>query len=458
MWLPTRSRNSVQNLGMEPTPPAATVVALRPDDHEDAARVAIDWLAERHRKGWRNAFEAVLALWRPNAPASGWQLDDDGMTMVSINVGEWLIARGAIHARGGLQNINEYLLGSAGPSLTPGQQRWIAQLGEKPLRLYRVTEVRPDEGLTLVDEMDAQAAPLVVRERSGSRSAKPGMLMGARIMQVNQPFADHMELSGALYPFAKLREAQVIAQMHSAAAPHADDDARDLVETAIARAWLAQWLEPAPLPQMRDAASGDALLLVTDHYRVLDAAALSAALAAEPDVSGDASRGWHRDVAAEGGLQRSLAAINPGKSTDGIEVFYRTQRLADAGRAWFEAAAGTAVQHLTREIVDPVRAMSQAGGADERAHAPPPAPGLPPEQLALAVEQLMRRHYANWCDEPIPALGGRTPRTAMATPAGLERVKGLLREYEDGERRQSAAQGRPPFSYQFLWDALGISR
>ena len=70
----------------------------------------------------------------------------------------------------------------------------------------------------------------------------------------------------------------------------------------------------------------------------------------------------------------------------------------------------------------------------------------------------MYRHYANWCDEPIPALGDRTPRQAVTTPAGLERVKGLLREYEDGERRQSASQGRPAFSYQFLWDALGITR
>ena len=33
---------------------------LRPRDHEDAARVAISWLAERHRKGWRSAFEALL--------------------------------------------------------------------------------------------------------------------------------------------------------------------------------------------------------------------------------------------------------------------------------------------------------------------------------------------------------------------------------------------------------------
>jgi hypothetical protein len=38
--------------------------SLRPRDHEDAARVAITWLTERHRKGWRNAFEALLDLWR----------------------------------------------------------------------------------------------------------------------------------------------------------------------------------------------------------------------------------------------------------------------------------------------------------------------------------------------------------------------------------------------------------
>jgi hypothetical protein len=78
--------------------------------------------------------------------------------------------------------------------------------------------------------------------------------------------------------------------------------------------------------------------------------------------------------------------------------------------------------------------------------------------MAQAIEQVIHRHYANWSDEAIPALGGLTPRQAITTPAGLERVKGLLREYEDGEQRQSAAQGRPAVSYQFLWDALGISR
>jgi len=194
---------------------------------------------------------------------------------------------------------------------------------------------------------------------------------------------------------------------------------------------------------------------------VRDAAALAAAMAVQPDVSGDAQQGLQRETRGGDGQLRSLAAINPGRKADRIEVFYRTQRLADEGRAWFEALAGSAVLHLTREITDPAGSLARSGEAgDIDAHNPATSstPDLPPEVLAQALEQFIHRHYANWCDETIPVLGGLTPRQALATSAGLERVKGLLREYEDGERRQGAAQGRPAVSYQFLWDALGISK
>lgn len=44
----------------------------------------------------------------------------------------------------------------------------------------------------------------------------------------------------------------------------------------------------------------------------------------------------------------------------------------------------------------------------------------------------------------------------MLNAAGLERVKGLLRSYEAGEREQANEQGRRAISYQFLWHALGL--
>ena len=243
------------------------------------------------------------------------------------------------------------------------------------------------------------------------------------------------------------------------------DNQHDQLELEIARAWLDQWFAPAPLPQIQDASTGDPLLLVTDHYRVLDAAALAASLASQPDVGADAQQGWHRMTLGADGAQRSLSTINPGRSTDRVELFHHTQRLADVGRAWFEGVAGAAVQHLTREITDPAGHLARAGGGEggnnmgrtPRSSAAS-TPELPPEVVAQAIEQALHRHYANWADETIPALDGRTPRQAITTPAGLERVKGLLREYEDGERQQSAAQGRPAVSYQFLWDALELSR
>lgn len=294
------------------------------------------------------------------------------------------------------------------------------------------------------------------------------MLIGARIMEVatGAGVDGHHELSGAIYPFSKLAEAAVLAQARQAMAGSAElelhvDNQRDLLELTIARAWLDQWFAPPSLPQIQDASTGDPLLLVTDHYRVLDAAALAAAVASQPDVSGDARQGWNRMAEGADGAQRSLSTINPGRSTDRIELFHRTQRLADAGRAWFEDVAGAAVQHLTREITDPAGHLARAGGGDTGRtprSSSTSTPELPPEVIAQAIEQMLHRHYANWADETIPALDGRTPRQALATPAGLERVKGLLREYEEGERQQSAAQGRPAVSYQFLWDALGISR
>jgi hypothetical protein len=437
--------------------------ARAPAEHDDGARIAMQWLAERHRKGWLAAFGALMQLWRPGDSPDAWDLGEDGAHMLGINVGEWLLARGRIQARGSLRDINAYVRGPHGPYLTTGQSSWIAQLSQRPLRLYRVTEVRREQGLMLIDELDPDAAPQFVREISASRTAEPGMLLGARLMQVGAGDDAHLELSGAVYPFAKLVQPAVLQRAHAVAdGVDLDDpgaeDRRDLLEIAIASVWLGQWLDPPPRPDLRDAATGEPLLLVTDHYRVLDAAALAAALAAQPDVRGDAVAGWSRSSDADdGGMQRSLVAINPGKSPDRIELFCRTRGLADAGREWFTQVAGSAVEFVERETVDPASVVSQRPAAGTTRPSPT-MPDLPPEVIAQAVTQALSRAYANWCDEPIPALGGKTPRQAIGSPAGLERVQGLLREYASHEQRSAAEQGRPVFSFQFLWDALGLSR
>ncbi|MGH6627251.1 MAG: SEC-C domain-containing protein [Burkholderiaceae bacterium] len=430
------------------------LAAQAADSHEGAVQRAIAWLVERHRKGFKTAFDALTDSMLPADAGRDTfaHLDDEVLGIVQINLTEWMLAEGEIFAKGAQRRVCEYLLGSDGPGMSPKQRAWLMQLGEQPLRLHTVTDVHKGEGVTLCDALDMQAPPVQVRERAGSASMTPGMLIGCRVMRL----PNHNELSGAIYPFSQLAAQGMLAQARAVAdsMPQADNQ-RALMSYAIMTAWLRQYLEPPPMPKLVDAQTGEALLLVTDHYRVLDPATLAQALATCTDVSGDAQAGWLREFEGEDGQWRTRAAINPGKQPDRIELFYRTQRHADEGRAWFDALAGSSVQFLAREITDPVGAMSKPGKASA---ASAPESSLSPDAMAEAIEQVLLRSYANWADDPIPALDHKTPRQAIQSASGLERVKGLLRSYESGEADMAARQGRRTISYQFLWDALGIAR
>jgi hypothetical protein len=180
------------------------------------------------------------------------------------------------------------------------------------------------------------------------------------------------------------------------------------------------------------------------------------ALSEQGDVQGDEESGWDRLIDCKDGQTRSVATISVETSTDKVTVFYKTQLYADESRLWFESVAGDAVLFLSRELSDPVGLLrNMPAGQDAK-----PADddlGLSPEAMAELIETSLRGMYANWADEPIEALAGKTPRQAVNTPAGVERVKGLLRMYEANEKRQAARQGRRTISFGFLWQALGIS-
>lgn len=214
---------------------------------------------------------------------------------------------------------------------------------------------------------------------------------------------------------------------------------------------------PPRMPTLVDASTGDPLLFVTDHYRIIDSARLVDVLDACTALCTQ-DGGWSREEQSADGIVRSRADIRVAKEADRLEVVYRTQRLADDGRRWFEELAGDCVRHLTRELVDPagVAARDKADGV-VREPASSGRPDLPPEVLSQAIEDALRRSYANWADEPIPALAGKTPRQAMRTAAGLERVKGLLRSYEANESEMAERDGRTAISWRFLWDSLGLA-
>ena len=383
------------------------------------------------------------------------EIDEHDWQGVQINAMEWLLAEGSIAVKGVQRNVADLLVGPGGPAFTPGQRSWIEQLRRQPLRLYDITEVLPGVGMRLCDALDTEEAPVMVYEKSGSKHAQVGNLIGVRIMDVD----GHHEISGSAYPFSLLMNASLLAELHAVVEDAAvrGEKLSHRLSAIIRRCWIAQYVRPLPLPTVIDSHSGDPILLITDHYRVKHWDDLAAALETQSDIEGDRASGWARHFACADGLTRQSVSINLGKSEDRIEVFYKTQNYADRGRPWFEALAGKSVEFAGRVLSDPRSAMKNPPTGNPGSSATT-VPNLPPEVLADAVEQVLRRTYANWSDEPIPALGGKTPRQAIATATGRERVRGLLRSYDAGEKDQAAQQGRREISYAFLWEALGLDR
>jgi hypothetical protein len=232
-------------------------------------------------------------------------------------------------------------------------------------------------------------------------------------------------------------------------------EVKEILSVIIPSYWLELFASSFQIPQILDRTTGEPLLLITDYYRVEDWGALERALSGETDVEGSHSEGWARLFDGTDGLRRSRLTIDPGRRPDQVKVSYRTQKHADEGRPWFEAVAGSAVVFRTREIADPKGMLSQLqpGEVPETAA----TYEIPPEVIGEVIEKAIRHQYADWADQPLPALDGKTPREAIQTPEGLEQVKFLLHTYEHGEARQAKAQQRPAVSYEFLWQELGIT-
>jgi hypothetical protein len=87
---------------------------------------------------------------------------------------------------------------------------------------------------------------------------------------------------------------------------------------------------------------------------------------------------------------------------------------------------------------------------------PPPEPsGLSPEQGRAVVHQMLEAHYRRVLDEPIPALGGKSPRAAAKTAKGREQLVAWLKALESLSARKP---GDPMASYDtgWMWAELGL--
>jgi hypothetical protein len=96
-----------------------------------------------------------------------------------------------------------------------------------------------------------------------------------------------------------------------------------------------------------------------------------------------------------------------------------------------------------------------------RADAGRRAPAAGAERLVADDERALVRqglddHYRRVLDQPIPALGGKSPRAAAKTPKGREKVAAWLKVLENHSAKRPAGDPIGGYDFGWMWQELGV--
>jgi len=184
---------------------------------------------------------------------------------------------------------------------------------------------------------------------------------------------------------------------------------------------------------------GDPLLLTTDHFAFEPGACAAVAEKLAAVEGAEAERNqpaetYHYTFIRPGNVMHAAwdnTIIGSATlSKRGLRVETNSVARAGALRARIEEACGSLLRHRIREHGDPQSPALVRDVAARRERASPP----PPEALQI-LRAFKARHYADWADQPLPALAGRTPRDAIRTARGRKEVELLLKDMENHEAR-----------------------
>ncbi|MEH2622998.1 hypothetical protein V1292_001053 [Bradyrhizobium sp. AZCC 1719] len=455
----------------------------------------MEWVT---RDEWRDRFEVVLEYHvLPACDDTGLEPDE----IVSI-LGEdkfirtvWACAFEDMLTRefkDGSNIVDDYLKhqGSKEPAST---RAYITALRNSVVSLYEVSDVVLDKSFRARDLVRG-GEPILISERLATRFLKQWDRFAGRIIQVG----GRTQISGAVLPYEHhsseelidgLRRLGKLTRKDKQALARSIGEEFDaaviarLSETERLRAtsptftsmWLVDAIDQAQrdLPELRNL-DGDELLLCTVCYplakgttedeirRVLNSCAdLRSITATQWNWIGGKKRG--RSSAARtrssGPLTVETTLDDGALSLGHLELDGRTlvlsvnsQERSERGRALLSAVLGKRIGQPSIEATTVEQAIA-LDDADE-----PEELDLSDEEHRAIIHETMDRHYRETLDQPVPALGNKSPRAAVKTKSGRAKVVDWLKMMEN--RTAKAGESNPAmasYSFDWMWAELGVA-
>ncbi len=372
--------------------------------------------------------------------------------------------------------------------------RYLSACLDSPFGFYEVIAVDPGHGMQMREVFTETTCQVLERSATGSLRMGDivyGMVVecdGVAMLEATAPFAFPLRFKPAIIDERELlledeaREREEMLEALAQAKAEAEDsghdagDLRDEVDEKIdsddatveARATLTRYalsrhdfplrevywelltslLNPRP-PQLHNT-DGDALSMQKLIFAVDSAAAAFAALkglAIEQSdeellrgaqyAADDALRrvefGWTKAGNSRyQGLQSTLlghieidgtqltAEVNSAKRATQFKSLVR-EKLGDKAR--YRMTEIQSMDRLMTEVRTGANKASSQADLDQAALMARP-------EVQAKLREVMAQHYAGWVDEKLPALKGKTPREAVRTAAGQEKVDALIRDIE----------------------------
>lgn len=369
------------------------------------------------------------------------------------------------------ENAADVFLKRQGSKASPRTRAYIAGLRDASASLYEVSKIVPGKTMVLTDQL-SNADPVTVREQSATQMLQQWDRIVVRIVRQG----DHNVISGALLPFDPDAVSMLDDGLRTVLKLNAEDDLRLTQEQLrrsaplFANAWLfahlPNLLDPEP-PQISNSDGDD---LVFHELRFPFATGVTQnrvserlLQAAEFVASGQKEWTWLALDNASG--TRRATGLVMDKSMSGVAVlgslFLKGRALTLSVDSVARARRGEAyILELLGDLVKPpltaIQTVEQMMAEDNPETGPAVDEDIPPALARQLAHAQLDRHYRDTLDQPIPALGDKTPRQAVRSAEGKKAVIDWLKTIENRSARQT---GSPVADYDFswMWDELGLS-
>jgi len=451
------------------------------------------------RDRWADRFEQILEdHLMPACEESGLETDD-----VVSAIGEdlfmstvWACAFEDFLTRefGDGENAVDDYLKRRGWKEPASVRTYMAALRNSTMSLYEVSDVVRGTSFRARDLIRG-GEPVLISERSATRTLKSWDRIGARVVRVGS----QTQICGGVLAFGHETSEIVIESVRKFEAL-GDEEKRELAEangqdldaTAIddlspterLRAmspmftsfWLVDAIEQVVAPEIPDLrnAEGDELVLCEVCYPLAagtTAKDIRGILKARPEFCSTSTTSWswisrEKPVPASRAGEHSQQSLtfetwnedgalvlgNVKLDNSDIVLSVNSRQRSDLGRALLSGILGRRVGQpsVKTESVEQIMASHSTAEPQEF--------DIPEAERCAIIHDQMTRHYRSVLDEPVPVLGGETPRATVKTASGRIEVAKWLKMMEN-QTAKSGDHNSAMASYDFswLWTELGIS-